>query len=159
VLEGSHLTPVYISVCFHCHLTSLHFALLRTAVSGNKMRKLSCLCFFLTIITSYAQDGTESYQQFRFNSKKVEEISKNLDFYALWKLEQKMSKVLDMEKVMQRYLLYKYRFRFIYRSSLSTLSIFVFILWQNVLKLRKVFNRIISYHSSMGDTYSLKRKS
>ena len=75
--------------------------MLRTAVSGNKMRKLSCLCFFLTIITSYAQDGTESYQQFRFNSKKVEEISKNLDFYALWKLEQKMSKVLDMEKVMQ----------------------------------------------------------
>ena len=35
------------------------------------------------------------------------------------------------------------QYRFIYRSSLSTLSIFVFILWQNVLKLRKVFNRIL----------------
>jgi hypothetical protein len=56
----------------------------------------SCLYFSL-----FPPDDTESYQQFRFNSKKVEEISKNLDFYALWKLEQKMSKVLDMEKVMQ----------------------------------------------------------
>lgn len=75
--------------------------MLRTAVSGNKMRKLSYLCFFLTIITSYAQDGTDSYHQIRFNSKKLEEISENFDLYALRKLEQKMSKVLDMEKVMQ----------------------------------------------------------